>query len=272
MAINPKDVTRPPGTPFHLDTFDPDDTGGYEKKKDARKDTEDNLERLQQLHEKLYASGTKGLLVVLQAMDTAGKDGTIKHALGAFNPQGVKVKSFGVPTELERAHDFLWRCHKPAPPRGFIGIFNRSHYEDVLVVRVKKLAPKEVWRARYDHINAFERLLFDSGITIVKFYLNISPDEQAERLRERQQNPDKHWKFNPGDLEDRKLWPEYMKAYEDALTRCNTPWAPWYVIPANHKWYRNLVVTEILIQTMEDMDLAFPEPPPGIGDYTIPDV
>ena len=153
-----------------------------------------------------------------------------------------------------------------------IGIFNRSHYEDVLVVRVKELVPPEVWRARYDHINNFERLLADGGITIVKFFLNISPDEQADRLRERQQNPDKHWKFNPGDLEDRTLWPEFMKAYEDAMTHCNTPWAPWYVIPANRKWYRNLVVTEILIHTMEGMDLEFPEAPANIDDYVIPDV
>ncbi len=264
--------TRPPGIPFRLEDFDPGDTGSFHRKKDAREHTEKNLVLLQQFHEKLYASGNRGLLIVLQAMDTAGKDGTIKHALGAFNPQGVMVKSFGVPSELELGHDFLWRCHKPAPPRGMIGIFNRSHYEDVLVVRVKNLAPPEVWGARYDHINNFERLLSDSGITIVKFFLNISPDEQAERLRERQNNPEKNWKFNPGDLEDRKLWPDFMTAYEDALTRCNTPWAPWYVIPANHKWYRNLVVTEILVQTMEGMDLEFPDPPPNIEDSVIPEV
>ena len=272
MSFDIGHFTLPPGDDFKIESFDPADTGKYESKKDARKDTKENLARLQQLHEKLYAGGDQGLLIVLQAMDTAGKDGTIRHALGAFNPQGVKVASFGVPSEEELSHDFLWRVHDPAPPRGFIGIFNRSHYEDVLVVRVKELAPRGVWSARYDHINNFERLLADSGITIVKFFLNISPDEQAERLRERQQNPEKNWKFNPGDLEDRKLWPEFMRAYEDALTRCNTPWAPWYVVPANRKWYRNLVVTEILVRTMEGMDLEFPDPPPNIGSYVIPDV
>lgn len=272
MTVDLTEFTRPPGEKFGIHSFDPGDTGKYDRKKDAREDTQENLVRLQQLHEKLYASGTQGLLIVLQAMDTAGKDGTIKHALGAFNPQGVRVASFGVPTDNELGHDFLWRVHQPTPPRGFIGIFNRSHYEDVLVVRVKELAPRAVWSARYDHINSFERLLADSGITIVKFFLNISPDEQAERLRERQENPEKNWKFNPGDLEDRKLWPDFMKAYDDALTRCNTPWAPWYVIPANRKWYRNLVVTDILVQTMEAMGLDFPDPPPHIEDYIIPEV
>ena len=173
---------------------------------------------------------------------------------------------------LELAHDFLWRVHAGAPARGSIAIFNRSHYEDVLVVRVKKLAPPAVWKARYDHINSFERLLADSGITIVKFFLHISPEEQGERLRERQQTPDKQWKFLPGDLDDRKLWPKYMQAYEDALTRCNTPWAPWYVVPANRKWYRNLVVSEILVETMKGMDFKYPKPLEDIDQYVIPEV
>ena len=220
--IKASQFTARPGRRFDLADMPTGDTGPFETKKDARQATERNLERLRELHERLYADGSRGLLVVLQAMDTAGKDGTIKHVLGAFNPQGVRVTSFKAPTELELAHDFLWRVHQVAPGRGGIGIFNRSHYEDVLVVRVKKLVPTSVWKRRYDHINGFERLLADSGIAIVKLFLHISPEEQADRLRERQQDPEKQWKFNPGDREDRSLWPKFMAAYEDALTRCTT--------------------------------------------------
>lgn len=269
---DPSSFTVGPGSRFELSAFDPDSTGHYVRKSDGKEAIQFNLERLQELHERLYAQGTNALLIVLQGMDTGGKDGTIKHVLGAFNPQGVRVTSFKVPTEEEAAHDFLWRVHTVAPRLGMIGIFNRSHYEDVLVVRVKRLRPKLVWSAAYDHINNFERLLAEAGVTIVKFFLHISPEEQAERLRERQQNPKKHWKFNPGDLEDRALWDDFRRAYEDALTTCNTPWARWYVIPANRKWYRNLVVSEILVDTMESMDLRFPEAPPDIDSYTIPDV
>jgi len=264
--------TRPPGKRFRLDEIDPADTGRFKSKDAAQKPTAGNLERLRELHERLYADGSKGLLIILQAMDTAGKDGTITHVLGPLNPQGVTVTPFKVPTELELAHDFLWRIHAAAPARGSIAIFNRSHYEDVLVVRVKKLAPAAVWKPRYDHINSFERLLADSGITIVKLFLHISPEEQAERLRERQETPEKQWKFLPGDLDDRKLWPKYMEAYEDALTRCNTPWAPWYVVPANRKWYRNLVVSSILVETMERMDFKYPKPLENIDQYVIPEV
>jgi len=270
--IKAKDFTRVPGTRFRLDRIDPADTGRFKGKSDAAKPTAAKLERLRELHERLYADGSKGLLVILQAMDTAGKDGTITHVLGPLNPQGVTVTPFKVPTELELAHDFLWRVHAAAPARGSIAIFNRSHYEDVLVVRVKRLVPPAVWKARYDHINSFERLLADSGITIVKLFLHISPEEQAERLRERQQTPDKQWKFVPGDLDDRKLWPNFMQAYEDALTRCNTPWAPWYVVPANRKWYRNLVVSSILVETMERMNVKYPKPLENIDQYVIPEV
>lgn len=262
--------TVKPGVRFHLADFETEPPASSGGKKASKQAIRDNLGRLQTLHERLYAQGTKSLLIVLQAMDTAGKDGTIKHALGAFNPQGVRVMSFKQPTEEELDHDFLWRVHAVVPRLGMVGIFNRSHYEDVLVVRVKRLQPESVWDARFDHINNFERLLSESGVTIVKFFLHITPEEQAERLRERQENPDKQWKFNPGDLEDRRLWNEYQRVYEDALTRCNTPWAPWYVVPANRKWYRNLVVSDILVDTMEAMDLRFPEPPPGIQSYTIP--
>lgn len=264
--------TVPPGGRFRLGRIDPDATGEFSSKRDAAKTTRASLEQLRELHERLYAGGRRGFLVVLQAMDTGGKDGTIKHVMGAFNPQGVRVTSFKVPTDAELAHDFLWRVHKVAPARGQIAIFNRSHYEDVLVVRVKGLQPEAVWRGRYDHINHFERLLAEAGIAIVKLYLHISPEEQAERLRERQRVPEKNWKFNPGDLEDRRLWHEFRSAYEDALSLCNTPWAPWYVVPANHKWYRNVVVAGTLVAAMESMHLHYPPAAPDIAGYRIPEV
>lgn len=264
-------LTLPPGSTFRLADFDPDYTGSYEKKKDAVEQTKQNLERLHALQEMLYAQGKHGLLIVLQAMDAGGKDGAIEHVMGAFNPQGVIVSPFKAPTEEELAHDFLWRVHHAAPRRGMIGIFNRSHYEDVLVVRVKDLVPKNVWSKRYDHINAFERLLADSGITIVKFFLYISKEEQKERLLERQTTPDKQWKFSPGDLDERTRWDSYMEAFEEAMTRCNTDYAPWYVIPANRKWYRNVAISEVLINTLEKLDMRYPDPPPDIDSYVIPD-
>ncbi len=264
-------LTLPPGKKFRLKDFDPDYTGPYKKKSDAEKATAKNLERLHDLQEMLYAQGEHALLVILQAMDAGGKDGAIEHVMGAFNPQGVQVTAFKVPTEEELAHDFLWRVHRAAPRRGMIGIFNRSHYEDVLVVRVKGLAPEEVWKPRYAHINAFERLLADSGVTIVKFYLHISKDEQAKRLRERQTTPSKQWKFAPGDLEERTRWDAYMQAFEDALTKCNTEVAPWYVIPANRKWYRDFAISQVLVETMEGIGLAYPEPPANIEQYEIPE-
>ncbi|GAB4572088.1 MAG: polyphosphate kinase 2 family protein [Anaerolineae bacterium] len=263
--------TLPPGTRFELKDFDPGYTGHYRRKADAREQTRQNLEKLHALQEMLYAQGEHGLLIVLQAMDAGGKDGTIEHVMGAFNPQGVQVTSFKVPTEEERAHDFLWRIHRAVPRRGMIGIFNRSHYEDVLVVRVKNLAPPDVWMRRYEHINNFERLIAESGIKIVKLFLYISKEEQKERFLERQHTPEKQWKFSPGDLEERKRWDDYMAAFEDALTLCNTEYAPWYVIPANRKWYRNLAVSEILINALESLNLRYPEPPPDIESYIIPD-
>ena len=260
-----------PGTPFRMEDVDPDERAGFDKKA-GKKHTETNLERLRELQEQLWADGSKALLIVLQAMDAGGKDGTIKHVMGGFNPQGVRVTSFKVPSAIERAHDFLWRVHAASPGLGQIGIFNRSHYEDVLVVRVRGLKPEEVWRRYYDQINSFERLLSDAGVTIVKLYLRISPEEQAERFAERQQRRDKQWKFNPDDLDNRRLWHDYMAAFEEALTRCNTPWAPWHVIPANRKWFRNLAVSQLIVTTMERMQLAYPEPIADIESYTIPSV
>jgi len=263
--------TLPPGSRFDLQGFSPGFTGLLRDADEAKDRMKDNLERLTDLQEMLYAQGKHALLIVLQGMDTSGKDGTIKHVMGAFNPQGVQVSPFKVPTEEELSHDFLWRVHKITPRRRMIGIFNRSHYEDVLVVRVLKLAPENVWRRRYEHINAFERLLADNGVTIVKFFLHISRAEQARRFRKRQQKPSKQWKFSPGDLETRKLWDDYVAAFEDALTKCNTDYAPWYIIPANHKWFRNLVVSDILVRTMENMGLRYPDPVPDIESYVIPD-
>jgi PPK2 family polyphosphate:nucleotide phosphotransferase len=263
-------LTMDPGSRFDLDNFAPDSTGKYDGAKSAKKETEKYLEELAELQEMLYAQGKKALLIVLQGMDTAGKDGTIGHVMGAFNPQGVQVSAFKVPCEEELGHDYLWRIHKVTPHRGMIGIFNRSHYEDVLVVRVAKLAPEEVWRKRYTQINHFEHLLSESGVTIVKFFLFISKEEQAVRLRERQQTRSKQWKFSPGDLEIRKQWDDYMRAYEDALTECNTEIAPWYVIPSDRKWYRNLAVSSVLVDTMQGMGLKYPDPIPNIESYEIP--
>ncbi len=216
------------------------------------------LETLEERQAALQAEGTRALLLVLQARDTAGKDGTIRGVFGAFSPQGVRVTSFKRPTEEELAHDFLWRVHKEVPPRGMVGVFNRSHYEDVLAVRVRALAPETVWRQRYQQINDFERLLSESGTTIVKLFLHISKDEQAERLRARLDAPDKNWKFQEGDIDDRALWDSYTEAYEEAISRCSTPWAPWYVVPGDKKKARNHLVAEIVADVLTRMNPQYP--------------
>lgn len=253
-----------------LAEIDPADRGGWDK--DAAKAA---LERLQgemgDLQERLYAEGKQALLIVLQAMDAGGKDSTIKRVFEGVNPQGVRVASFKRPTELELAHDFLWRVHQQVPRKGYIGIFNRSHYEDVLVGRVNALAPPEVIEARYDHINNFERLLADSGTRIIKFYLHISKDEQRERFQERLDRPDKHWKFSIGDLPVRQQWDEYMAAFEATLTRCNPDHAPWYIVPANRKWLRDVVVAQTIVATLTDMNPQYPDPEPGLDDVVIPE-
>ena len=216
------------------------------------------LGRLEALQGALLAEGRRALLIVLQARDTGGKDGTIRTVFGAFSPQGVRVTSFGRPTELELAHDFLWRVHQETPPRGMVGVFNRSHYEDVLAVRVRELAPESVWRLRYQQINDFERLLSESGTTVVKLFLNISRDEQAERLRARLDDPTKNWKFEEGDIDDRARWDGYTAAYGEALARCSTLWAPWYVVPADKKKARNYLVAEIVAAVLERMNPRYP--------------
>jgi len=191
--------------------------------------------------------------------------------MSGVNPQGVQVTAFKAPTPEELDHDFLWRVHQHVPPRGMIGLFNRSHYEDVLIVRVENLVPDKVWKARYDHINAFERLLVDSGVTILKFFLHISKEEQKERFEERLQQPEKNWKFATGDLAVRAKWDRYMEAYEDALTRCNTEVAPWYIVPANKKWYRDFVISKTIVKKLENLDMHYPDPEPGLDQIVIPD-
>jgi PPK2 family polyphosphate:nucleotide phosphotransferase len=217
-----------------------------------------NIDALQKLQHRLYAEKKQSLLVVLQAMDTAGKDSTIRYVLGQMNPQGVQVQSYGRPTERELAQDFLWRIHQHTPRRGHIQVFNRSHYEDVLVVRVENLVPQPVWSERYQIINEFERSLHQAGTQIIKIYLHLSKDRQKEKLAERLHHEHKLWKFEMGDFDTRAKWDDYMKAYQDAITRCNTPHAPWYIVPTDRKWYRLLVVSEILRATLERMNPQFP--------------
>ncbi len=219
--------------------------------------------RMQELQERLYAEGKRSLLVVLQAMDAAGKDSTVRHVFEPINPAGCHVTSFKAPTSHELAQDFLWRVHQACPPRGTIGVFNRSHYEDVLIVRVKGFVPEPVWKRRYDHINAFEKMLTDEGTVVRKFYLHISKAYQKERLQLRLDDPAKHWKFNPEDLSERAHWDDYMKAFEDAMERCSTQECPWYVVPAEKRWFRDLLIAQVLVETLEAMD---PHPPKATFD------
>ncbi|WP_457104428.1 polyphosphate kinase 2 family protein [Methylobacterium sp. P5_C11] len=263
-------VAVTPGSAFDLAAVDPDDTGGLDK--DWAKDALDGeRERIVALQERLYAERSRSLLLVFQAIDTGGKDGTIRSILKGVNPQGCAVASFKVPSSEELDHDFLWRYHARVPGRGMIGVFNRSHYEDVLVVRVKGLVPEAIWKSRYDRINDFERLLTESGTTVVKFFLHISKAEQKKRLEARIADPQKHWKFDPADLVERKSWDSYQQAFADALSRCSTPSAPWLVVPANHKWFRNYVIAKTVADTLGAMDPCFPEAAKGIADLTVPD-
>lgn len=258
-----------PGQKVKLADIDPNNTGKFKHKKEAKAALSQNIKRMAELQNILYAENKHALLIVLQAMDAGGKDGTIRSIMSGVNPQGVRVTSFKKPTDEELAHDFLWRVHKVAPRKGMIGIFNRSHYEDVLVVRVRNLVPPAVWKKRYEHINNFERLLADSGVTILKFYLHISKEEQKERFQARLEQPHKRWKFNPADLDERDLWDDYMQAFETVFERCSTDVAPWYIVPANKKWYRNLVISETIVQTLEGLNLAYPQPAEDLDNIVI---
>lgn len=228
-------------------------------------------DEIQALQKMLYAQGRHRVLVIIQAMDTGGKDGCVKHVFSRVDPQGIHVRSFKKPSANELAHDFLWRVHRHVPRDGEIMIFNRSHYEDIIAVRVKKLLPEAVWKRRYRHIIEFERMLAEEGTTIVKLFLHISKKEQKERLQKRLENPRKHWKFNPDDLEDRRRWDEFQRAYEELIERTSTSHAPWFVIPADRKWYRNLCVARLFAGTLEDLDLKFPEPGFDPASITIDD-
>ena len=258
-----------PGRNVRLKEFDPDDTGDFKNDQQARSLLEKDVERLYELQEKLYADNRYSLLVVLQGMDASGKDGTIKHVMRGRNPQGVQVTSFKAPSHEELDHDFLWRVHRALPRRGNIGIFNRSHYEDVLIARVEKLVTKEVWKKRYDEINRFEELLADTGTIVVKFFLHIGKDEQKERFEARLRDPAKRWKFSIGDLAVRRKWNDYQEAYEDAVTRCSTAHAPWFIVPANKKWFRNMAVARTLVETLESLDLNYPKPEEGLENLVI---
>ncbi len=246
------------GTRPHLDRRDPGARLGAAGKEEALAVLSETIERLSVLHNRLWAEGSRSLLLVLQGLDASGKDGTIRHVLTGLNPQGCQVVSFKEPTTTELAHDYLWRVHAACPARGELAIFNRSHYEDLVAVRVRGLAPEHVWGRRYRHVREFERLLVDEGTTIVKVLLHVSPDAQRKRLQERVDDPEKRWKFRAGDLEDRARFDEFLAAYEDALAETSTEWAPWYVVPADHNWVRNLLVGRLLVVALERLDPQLP--------------
>ena len=249
-----------PGSKVRLGKIDPGYTGQHESHDTAVEETAKLVERMERLQYLLYADARQSLLIVLQGPDAAGKDGTIRHLSTGFNPQGTLVFPFKQPTKEEMSHDFLWRAHRHAPGDGEIVIFNRSHYEDVLIVRVHKLVPHAVWSKRYDMINGFERMLTQNRTRILKFFLHISPEEQLARFRQRLDDPSRRWKISDSDYTERDLWGDYIDAFEAALSRCSTKYAPWFVIPANHKWFRNLAVSQIIADTLDDLNLKLPKP------------
>lgn len=269
--MRPDDYRIPPGTRVELTGWDPDNTADVPDKSTAKKILKANRHEIIRLQEQLYAENKQSLLVVFQAMDTGGKDGCIENVFKGVNPSGVRVSNFKSPTEAELRRDFLWRVHQHTPPTGSIGVFNRSHYEDVLVVRVKDLVPKSVWSKRFGQINAFEETLIEHGTRILKFYLHISKAEQKERLESRLENPDKHWKFSKADLAEREYWDQYQTAFEGVLGKCSTETAPWYVVPANRKWFRDVVVSSTILKTLQEMNPQFPEPEESLEGIVVPD-
>ncbi|MEO0466264.1 MAG: PPK2 family polyphosphate kinase [Pseudomonadota bacterium] len=258
-----------PGKRFELSDHPSRDETLFEDKKEARTSLEEDAAVIDELQDKLYAAGKHSVLLILQGMDCAGKSGTIRKVFALTSPLGLKVRAFKAPTKQELAHDYLWRIHDAVPPKGFIGIFDRSHYEDVLVVKVREFAPKDVIDARYEQINQFEKLLTDTGTVIVKCMLNVGYEEQAERLGERLSEPHKRWKFNPNDLEDRKLWPDFMDAYETAVNRCSTEHAPWYIVPADSRTRRNAMIARLVRGALEDIAPNWPDPGCRPGDFEI---
>jgi PPK2 family polyphosphate:nucleotide phosphotransferase len=255
-----------PGSKVELDKIDAGFKDKHESHERAVPEINRYCDQLRDMQYLMYAEGKRSLLICLQGMDAAGKDGTIKHVLGSMNPQGCPVASFKVPSKEEAAHDFLWRCHKAAPAKGQVAIFNRSHYEDVLVVRVHNLVPEKIWSKRYELINDFEKMLFDNGTHILKFYLHIDADEQLARFKQRIDDPTRHWKISDADYAERAYWDAYTRAYEAALSKCSTRHAPWFVIPSNHKWFRNLAISQIVVQTLQALDMKFPQPSVDIAD------
>jgi len=255
-----------PDSKVDLSKWDPEDSSEFDGNKEEGRAALAYLNgKLADLQEILYAEHKHKMLIVLQAMDTGGKDGAIRHVFKGINPQGVRVASFKIPSAIEMDHDYLWRIHQQTPGKGEMVIFNRSHYEDMLVVRVHKLVPEEVWKRRYQQINNFEKLLAEEGTTILKFYLHISSEEQKERLRARLEDPTKHWKFDPADLKERGLWKAYRQAYEDVLEKTSTKYAPWYIVPANKKWYRDLVIASVILETLKDLKMEYPQPKYDVG-------
>jgi len=252
------------GESFSLKQHDAAETFDISKHK-AEKELKDQVRQLADLHELLYAENKRALLIVLQGMDASGKDGTIRHVMSGVNPQGCTVTSFKQPSTKELEHDFLWRIHAAVPEKGSIGIFNRSQYEDVLVVRVHGLVSKEVWQSRYDQINAFERILVENDVTILKFFLHISRDEQEKRFQQRVEDSQKNWKISPADFREREYWGEYQKAYQDAIAKCSTKEAPWYIIPSDHKWFRNYCVSHIIVRTLQSFHMRYPKANPDVA-------
>jgi PPK2 family polyphosphate:nucleotide phosphotransferase len=255
-----------PDAKVRLSKIDASYTGKHKSHEKALPEIEAHVERMNKLQYLLYADGNKSLLIVLQALDAAGKDGVIRHLFCGMNPQGTSVVGFKQPSKSEAAHDFLWRAHLRAPAKGEVVVFNRSHYEDVLVVRVHKLVPRSVWSKRYDLINGFEAMLSQNGTTILKFFLHISPEEQLARFKQRLDDPSRHWKISESDYSERELWPQYVEAYEEAIASTSTKFAPWYIIPSNHKWFRNLAISQIITDSMEEMGLKLPPTHVDIAD------
>ena len=263
------DYLAEPGKKFRIEDWPTKENGKFKDKDDAAPAVAKLREKLIDLQELLYAESKHALLIISQAMDAGGKDGAIEHVFGGVNPQGCSVTSFKAPSTLERSHDFLWRHHLAMPPRGMIGIHNRSHYEAVLVERVKQIAPPKVWKKRFDHINRFEEMLADEGTTILKFFLHISKDEQKERLQARLDEPHKRWKFNPADLEERARWDEYMQAFDDVVEQTSTDHAPWYVVPSDRKWHRDWVISDVIVRTLESLEMEWPKPAEGLDKIVI---
>ncbi len=259
----------PPDTTVDLAAYDPESTDGITDKAVAKALLEADVKRLDKLQYLLYAENRRSLLIVLQGMDAAGKDGAIRSVMRGVNPQGTRVTSFKKPSAEEMDHDYLWRIHEAVPRRGNIGIYNRSHYEDVLVVRVHNLVPEAVWSQRYDQINRFEQNLAENDVIILKFFLNISKEEQKRRFQKRLEDPKRHWKISEADFAERKYWDDYIEAFETVLSRCSTEWAPWFVIPSDNKWFRNVAVSRIIVETLEGLKMKLPAPTVDISEIVL---